>query len=150
MRYAEFKAECVVAFEAQAHLGNRVFEMLGDMIRGWHPVDHREPLFKPNTWEQIGSLRELVDQLEIAADDGTFAFQYHDGWHVYHHMQIVYPREFRLLSEGLDRVRPGSKLMLLYDQLLPFTNSKHNDRNCVKTENLPLFYKNKGIPVYDD
>ena len=150
IRYNDYDAKCVAAFMETAQLGHRVFKTLADMISGnWHPVDHNEPFFKPTSWEKIVSLRELIAQLETSTNDRTFAFEYYDGWYVYHHKQIVRPKEFRLLMGGLNRVLPGTKLMLVYDQLMPFTNANHNDQNCVPVRDLPQFYKNKGVTIYD-
>ena len=121
--------------------GYGVIRLLERLIgRHLQPL-HKETGHKPTSDEAVEMLGKLMERLK--AGDQTFAFAVDAARDVYYHRKIVRPRELKFLRAGLDRF--DVKILISYDQFLPFNNGNHNDANCVMLEDLPLFYQNRGI-----
>ena len=87
-------------------------------------------------------LERLFEKLNTGADGQTFALKGELALRVYFFKRLILPREFKYQTDG--SVRPDTKIMANFDQLLSFNSDRHTDEGCNPVENLPLFYKNKG------
>ena len=141
----EKNSQCLKSFFQTASKGYYLFGLLSDSFFSSPFPEIVDYVGGTPSGTVLSALFEqLLEKLKTGAEsDQTFAFKYESTYKVYYWKDIVLPREFKFLTEG--SVQPDTKSMLTYDQFFPFNNKNHVDTNCVPVEELPLFYKNKGI-----
>ena len=141
MRGTEYKSKCLEYFEKIVGDGYLVFNTLAKFF-GSNYFPNSE-IFKPTSWETFETFEKLMSKLKHSADDQIFALRLQSVDDVLYDRPIILPKELILLEEDPDRFGLNKKIMLIYDQILPFHNKNHDDRNCISSKDLPLFYRRK-------
>ena len=150
LKRSEPGSKCLESFTDTAFRGQDIFYIFNDLISYNRPPVWVSAKFKPNVDQLIQKLETLIEKLNETTHDQTFAFRPDlqmrslraVAREVHLFKFIAAPKEFKFLRDGLNRIGPDTKSVLVFDYLFPFNNQNHDDNNCVK--DLSGFYKAKG------
>lgn len=95
---------------------------------------------KPTRDELLKELKKTIKSLKIDQTSQTFAFGSESVEEIYY-KPIVLKRKFEFLKEDSKKPLPERRGRLFYDLILPFNNKKHLNRRCIKSDDLPSFYR---------
>ena len=131
----EGKNECIKYFAQTTYHGLKALEVLKSFL-----AENRNPLyerdeFKPTSFETVRILEKLMSKVKKANPQMTAA---DSAWNVYWYEAVSLPRKLTILRDDIT-----DSSMIIYDLFMPFNNKDHDDTDCLTTEDLPIFYKNK-------
>lgn len=142
MKEVERKAKCLEVFVQKTQSAVDTYLTLIEMVEFNAYPRYYKLDYKPTNPEAIKTLEKLLKKLKAGIDGQTSVWKPEEAADILLTRDVVFTREFKLLK---GQTQLDTKIMVTYDQLLPFHNKNWTaNENCVPVKDLPKFYKIKG------